>query len=498
MKILSRNLVLLFLAIFSLQSCEDNDDVAISKDLQINSFILRGLNEVYLWQADVPDLADDRFANQGDRDAFLKGYSEPENLFQDLLNKPKSKYPIKEAIDRFSWIVNDYTVLEQELNGITKNSGIDLGLGRQSEGSDNLVGYVRYIIPNSDASKKDIKRGDLFTSVNGIPLTESNYRSLLFNSDSDSYTLNLAEYNGSAFILNGKSVSLTKTVLEENPILINKTITSGNHKIGYLMYNGFYAEYDNELNQAFGKLKAEGITDLVLDLRYNGGGSVRSSIRLASMITGQFPNNIFSKTQYNAKQTAKFSSKQLESLNNKFVSTFDGNPVNSLKLNKIYIIATESTASASELIINGLKSYIEVIQVGATTVGKNVGSITVYDSPSLSKTKVNPIHKYAMQPLVFKITNKDNFGDYTGGLEPTPTYEIQEYVNTYGVLGEASGVLNDGSEPLLNLAVSRIIGSSTAKRIQTKKIQNLPYFTDSKSMRRFGKEMYIENPTTGF
>ncbi|MGO4772280.1 S41 family peptidase [Flavobacterium sp. W22_SRS_FK3] len=482
MKKTLRCFVYFFLIAFSLQSCDDKDDVVTSKELQINNFIWRGLNKVYLWQVDVPNLADNRFANPDALDSFLKGYSKPENLFQDLLNKPVSKYPNGDAIDRFSWIVDDYTVLEQELNGITKNSGIDFRLSRQSKDSDNLVGYIRYIIPNSDASKKDIKRGDLFTKVNGTALTVSNYEKLLL--DSDSFTLNLAEYNGNDFVTNGKSVILTKTVLEENPILINKIISSGSHKIGYLMYNGFYSEYDNDLNQAFAQLKAGGATDLVLDLRYNGGGSVRSSTRLASMITGQFTGQIFSIRQYNAKQTSTFSTEDLESLNERFVSTLDGNAVNSLNLNTVYIITTSNTASASELVINGLKPYINVIQIGETTIGKNVGSNTIYDSETLTKTKVNPTHKYAMQPLTFKITNAQKFGDYTSGL--TPTFAQDEYVSSYGVLG-------DPSEPLLNLALSKITGN-TSKRSQIDKGLALPYFTDSKSMRRFGKEMYIENP----
>lgn len=486
MKRISRSLVLLFLAAFSLQSCDDKDDVATSPDLQINNFIWRGLNEVYLWQADVPNLADNRFANQDALDSFLKGYSKPEDLFEDLLNKPESKYPNGDAIDRFSWIVDDYSVLEQELNGITKNSGIDFRLSRQASGSNNLVGYIRYIIPNSDASGKDIKRGDLFTSVNGTPLTVSNYEALLLNSDS--YTLNLATYNGSSFVLNGKSVALTKTVLEENPILITKTITSGSHKIGYIMYNGFYADYDDDLNQAFGQLKTAGVTDFILDLRYNGGGSVRSSTRLASMITGQFTGQIFSKRQYNAKLMKDLTTEDLESLNERLVNTFDGTAVNSLNLSTVYVITTDNTASASEIIINGLKPYINVIQIGTTTVGKNVGSFTVYDSESLTKTNVNPTHKYAMQPLVFKITNAADFGDYTQGL--TPNYIQQEYVSTYGVLGDAS-------EPLLNLAISKITGA-TAKRIQNDKGLILPYFTDSKSMRRFGKEMYLESAPKEF
>jgi len=479
MKTILRSVLLIFLLAFSLQSCEDEDDVAAPADLQVNDFIWRGLNEVYLWQADVPNLADDRFANTDARNSFLAGYSKPEDLFEDLLNKPVSKYPIN-AIDRFSWIVDDYTVLEQELNGISKNNGVDFRLTRVSEGSNDLVGYVRYIIANSDASTKAIKRGDFFTHVNGTKLTVSNYEALLL--DSESYTLNLADYNQSAFVLNGKSVNLTKTTLEENPILINKVINTNGRKIGYLMYNGFYADYDARLNQAFGELKTQGVTDLVLDLRYNGGGSVRTATRLASLITGQFEGKVFSKRQYNLKQMAGMTSEELETLNDRFVKDIDGAALNSLNLSKVYILTTDNTASASELVINGLKPYITVVQIGETTIGKNVGSFTVYDSPTFTKSKVNPNHKYAMQPLVLKISNSDGFGDYTSGL--TPTYLEPEYVTSYGVLGEVN-------EPLLAAAISKITGA-TAKRIQDNEKLVLPYFSDSKKINGIRNEMYLE------
>lgn len=485
MKPILKSILLLFVLTFALQSCEDEDDVRAPAKLQVNDFIWKGLNEVYLWQADVPNLADDRFSSQEQLNSFLEGYSDPEDLFQDLLNKPVSKYP-SNAIDRFSWIVEDYTVLEQELNGITKNNGVDFKLTRVAEGSNDLVGYVRYIIPGSDAANKDIKRGDLFTDVNGTKLTVSNYQSLLLGADT--YTLNFADYNGSSYVLNGKSLSLTKTTLEENPILIHKVITSGSHKIGYLMYNGFYQEYDARLNDAFGELKAQGVTDFILDLRYNGGGSVRSSTRLASMITGQFEGSVFSKRQYNFKLMASMTTEDLESLKEKFVSSFDGNTVNSLNMATVYILTTSNTASASELVINGLKPYINVVQIGGTTIGKNVGSFTVYDSPTFTKSNVNPNHKYAMQPLVFKITNAADFGDYTGGL--VPTYVQYEYINSYGVLG-------DPSEPLLNLAISKITGSA-AKKIQNDHSAVLPDISDSKKINGLRNEMYLENAPKEF
>jgi carboxyl-terminal processing protease len=484
MKTILKSLLLLFLLAFALQSCEDQDDVAAPADLQVNDFVWKGLNQFYLWQADVPNLADDRFATQDALNSFLKGYSKPEDLFQDLLNKPISKFPKGQAIDRFSWIVDDYTVLEQELQGTTKNDGVDFRLSYKPNSTTDLVGYVRYIIPNSDASTKNIKRGDLFTGINGTQLTVSNYQSLIA---ADSYTLNLASYDGTTITPNGKTVSLVKTTLDENPVFINKVITSGSHKIGYLMYNGFYANYDAQLNAAFAELKAQGVTDLILDLRYNGGGSIQTATRLASMITGQFTNQVFAKEKWNPKVNAYYESEDAESLNNRFVDKIDGAAINSLNLSRVYIITTDGTASASELVINGLVPYINVVQIGETTVGKNVGSITLYDSPTFGKTNRNPNHKYAMQPLVLKIVNAADFGEYTDGLKPT--YEQLEYISTMGVLG-------DSSEPLLNLAISKITGAA-AKKIQQDRGQTLRTFTDVKAMNGIRNQMYLEKAPEG-
>jgi carboxyl-terminal processing protease len=474
MKTSFKIILLAFLALFIFQSCEDMDDVAAPPTLETNDFIWKGLNLYYLWQADVPNLADDRFANQTDLNAFLKGYSEPETLF-DALRVDKS-------IDRFSWIVSDYLELEGMLQGTTKNDGVDFGLYRKASNPEEIFGSVRYILPNSDASTKSIKRGDIFYAVNGTQLTISNYQTLL---NSENYTLNLADYNNGQITPNGKSVTLTKTELSENPILLNTVIESGSHKIGYLMYNGFYPNYDTQLNDAFATLKSQNITDLVLDLRYNGGGSVQTATRLASMITGQFTDQVFSKQQWNAKINAYFESEDPDALNNYFTNTIQGTPINSLNLTKVYILTTKGTASASELVINGLKPYIDVVQIGETTTGKNVGSITIYDSPTFGKENRNPNHRYAMQPIVLKIVNADGFGDYFNGL--APTYTLKESPGNLGVLGT-------NSEPLLSTAIGKITG--TAKMIKTNKGIVFPYFGDSKSISG-QNQMYVDKVPAG-
>ena len=148
-----------------------------------------------------------------------------------------------------------------------------------------------------------------------------------------------------------------------------------------------------------------------------------------------------------------------ESLINRFVDTLsNGSPINSLKLDQVYVITSSESASASELLINGLSSYIEVIQIGEPTVGKNVGSITVYDYIDNEKTK-NPDHTYAMQPIVLKMANSDGYADYTEGLQPDRL--IEEDITNLGVLGNIG-------EPLLNSTLNLISGTKKEVLINPK------------------------------
>ncbi|MGL2963714.1 S41 family peptidase [Flavobacterium sp. RSB2_4_14] len=464
----------LLLLLFALPlGCEDMDDNAVPSNLEINDFVWKGMNLYYLWQADVTDLDDDRFANQSQLNVFLETFDDPTTLFNALRTDT--------SIDRFSVIFSDYNVLEGVISGNTLNNGMDFGL-KHINGTTNVFGWVRYIIPNSDAATKDIQRGDIFYAVNGIPLTDDNYRSLLLSS-TETYTVNLANYssdsNGFVTITpNGQSVTLTKTALAENPILLSSVITQNEKKIGYLMYNGFYPSFDNQLNAVFGDFIAQGVTHLVLDLRYNSGGSVNTATKLASMITGQFTGELFARQQWNAKAQAYYEDNNPGSLQNKFVGG-----LNSLNLNKVYVLTSKSSASASELVINCLKPYINVVQIGDVTTGKNVGSVTLYDSPTFRKENVNPNHKYAMQPIVLKIVDKNGFGDYTAGI--APTLLLPENLNNIGVLGNVD-------EPLLNAAINQIIGSG-------RMFPQLPSvierdFTDAKAINPLRTEMHVELP----
>ena len=131
-------------------------------------------------------------------------------------------------------------------------------------------------------------------------------------------------------------------------------------------------------------------------------------------------------------------------------STEEDSSFPSLNLTNLYILTTNRSASASELLINGLAPHINVIQIGGTTVGKNVGSISVYDYIDNNGTK-NPNHTYAMQPIVLKIANSVGFADYTEGLIPDIA-QVESSTNL--------GVLGDPTEPFLATALNQISGSA--------------------------------------
>ena len=471
---MKKGIVLLLLTLI-ITSCTKNK-IGTPESLRVNNFIYKGLNNYYLWQNNVPNLADTRFLNNKEYNVFLESEANSSQFFENLLYQ-------RNIIDKWSWIVDDYIALEQSFQGTSKTTGMEFGLVRYKDTPTNLFGYVRYVVPNTDAAAKNVTRGMLFNQVNGTQLTETNYRTLLFSENG--FSINLADYNNGNPTVNGSSISLSKSVNQENPVFITKTFTEGSKTIGYIMYNSFTASFDGQLNAAFAQLKSENITDLIIDLRYNGGGSVRTTTYLASMITGQFTNEVFSSQKWNAKimKAISNSSSNID-LTNKFPLKIDNGAItetiNSLKLSSVNFITTKSSASASELIINGLIPYINVKTVGTKTHGKYVGSVTLYDSDNFTKANVNQSHTWAMQPIVLEIVNKLGENDKDGF---DPTVELPEDYENLGVLGEKT-------DPLLDRTIQLIVtgnrGSFSKRNYQFKEI------TNSKLELPTSNNMYVE------
>ncbi len=444
MKYLKYYILLALLGSLTIGCFDDKDDVVqVASTVEINDFIWKGMNTYYLYKSDVPDLANDRFSSNSTYTDFLKSFTSPEVIFDAL----------QSDVDEFSFLVDDYITLERFFDGNTLNNGMEFGLVRYPNNPSNVYGFVRYVLPNTDAENKGIQRGNIFNTIDGTQITDQNFSQLIAP---DSYTIGLATFDGTDITPTGTFVTLNKIQYTENPIFITKTLNVGGNPIGYIMYNAFTSDFDSQLNAAFAKLKSDQITDLILDVRYNGGGDTETAKDLASMITGQFNGEIFTTEQWNEEFQEFYENTNPGRLTNFFDNQIrTGEAINNLNLSRVYILTTKNSASASELLINGLNPYIQTIKVGDTTKGKFQASVTVYDTDNYRRPNAELAgHTYAMQPLVLKSINVEGFTDYFNGL--APDILIQEDFSNLGILG-------DENEPLLKAALDAINGNRNPK-----------------------------------
>lgn len=469
----------LYLFLFSLlfTSCfEDNDDNGALAS-EINDFVWKGMNAAYLYKQEIPDLDNDRFNDSEEYASYLNDYNSPENLFESLIYE-------RDNIDKFSLIVDNYIELEQYLSGVSLSNGLNYGLVYLPNSNNEIFGYVRYVNNGSAADLANINRGDIFRSIDNIPLSIDNYSDLL---SQEIYTVNFANYfnndtediSDDIIELNDINIELQKVPLIKNPVHHYSTLDYSGGKIGYLMYNQFVSNYDDYLKTIFSEFKSNSVDELILDLRYNPGGSINSAIVLASLITGQFENEIFNTEQWNNDIQNYWINNNPEYLINRF-TTFQS----SLSLSRVYILTTRSSASASELIINCLKPYINVVQIGTPTYGKYQASVTLYDSENFSNQNVNRSHNYALQPLVLKTLNVNGVTDYYNGINPD--YEYEERAFDMGQVG-------DLNEPMLNFTLD-IIESRISLDLKPELFE---YIDDNLKFDFLEREMYIDNKEIG-
>ena len=433
------------------EKLQPNPEPAVTAaDIEVESFIHRAMDFWYLYEAEIPELQDGYFTSTSKKNEYLASFDAPKDLYDDL----------QASHDRFSFMTDDYVELRKQIDeNISKINGMDWGIYLFSEESDKVFGWVRYVLPNSSAEEQGVKRGDFFTEVDGQTLTLNNWRDLLKDG---TYKLRISELIENTITPTDKVVNLVSVEAQEDPILVSKVIEREGKRIGYLMYNGFSPAFDEKLNNVFAEFKAQNITDLVLDLRYNGGGNGETAKDLASMITGQFEGDVLIRNQYNDLVQSQLEQYYPESLTLKFDSELrTGEAINSLNLSEVYVLTTGSSASASEVVIHGLGPYINVVQIGQNTSGKYQGSNTFYDSPNFGLEEANPNHRYAIQPLISKYANKNGVSDFADGL--IPDIEIYEDLGNLGVLG-------DPSETMFNAAINAILGNTQASDYESSAI----------------------------
>ena len=409
-------------------------------DGEVNDWILENMKFWYYWNDKIPATPDKSLT--------------PDKFFDSILYKYNAT--TNPTGDRFSWIQESVEDLKASLSGEETTTGMEFKLFLREANSTDVIAKVLYVQRNSPADKAGVKRGDVINSVNGTNLTTTNYSDLVFG-EGNTKTYGFATIENGKFVDSNVTKSITAVVYQANPVYLDSVYTIQGKKIGYLVYNQFVpgpnstksAAYDQQLRTVFGKFKAKGINELVLDLRYNPGGYVSSSTVLGSLIgKGINTSKLFYKKEYNATLTPQYQAYDKKNGSDSF-NGFFYNEANNVggNLQRVYVLTTSGSASASELVINGLRPFMDVITLGTTSYGKNVGSITIEDE--------NGRIKWGMQPIVSKTFNALNQSDYSTGF--VPKVEVKEFSN---VVWKPLGDVNDA---LLNEAIYQITGGRTAR-----------------------------------
>lgn len=319
-----------------------------------------------------------------------------------------------ESLDRYSFVTT-----KEISDGIQSGESTDWGFFIKShsidkeEPLDSVYWYVTYVYNQSTAGLNGVKRGWRIHKING---TTINYDQASIDVLNDIFfgTGSSANFEFLKPDNTTETLTLSKTNFQANSILYSNVIVSGGKKIGYMVFNQFFgAPSRAELATAFTQFQSEGITDLVVDLRYNRGGSTQTQDTLSNLIAPLAANN---QKMYTYEFNQQLQQGNFPLLKKKpgfeSVSFAEGiNTVNfkkagSLNLNRVFFIVSGSTASASELTINNLHPYMDVKLIGDTTYGKPVGffPISIYD--------------FAIYPISFRTLNSVGNADYYSGFIP--------------------------------------------------------------------------------
>lgn len=371
--------------LFSLLACRKESHTPLLPEEK--KWILDSMQTYYYWSDKIP--------------GNLSGTGSAEEFFKSLLYNQ----------DRFSYM-NDPAHPGTEYSSFAWY-GFEYSLLTTTASENGMTGVVTLTVPGGPAANMGIERGRFFTAVNDIPVTAGNLTAiqhlLRLGEGVRLTTANLQ----SGKLVQGETITIEHRYFTEQPVYMASVFNNGNKKAGYLFYNYFDGNFDKMLLDSMAKLKDAGIEELIIDLRYNPGGDVSSAAKLAAILAPVNAGQTFSIYQANSNGGRRVNSFQKAMQETSYYPNgFIEVASYRLPLKRVFILTTKATASASELLINTLKPYLPVVQIGETTTGKDMGGFPITDQrPQASIT-------YVLHPLVFKLTNANGEGNYTSGISP--------------------------------------------------------------------------------
>jgi C-terminal processing protease CtpA/Prc len=390
--------------------------------------------QIYLWNDKLPTYA---VFNPRQYNSFPM---EIDNYKKELFEITKYSNPFEykpgATSSKYSYIFdkanqNPTASIKETASVDLEGNGNDLGIRFGFYGNDaNYSIYVSAVYQNSPAEKAGISRGNMINKINGVTYGSNfsaNINAINTALSGTTITLEGLKSDGSSF-----TITLLKSIFKSSPIYKTKVLTAGGKKVGYLAYARFSSEANSvsELNNIFVDFATKGVTDLVIDLRYNGGGYVNTAEHLINLIAPSSASGVMFTEHYNTTMQSGaatiLSNQPLLDANNK-VQFRNGVMLTYANINysvagntelfakkgpltnvtNVVFIVSDRTASASELVINSLKPHMSVKLVGATTYGKPVGFFPVTIE-----------NKYDVYFSLFETKNSLGQGGYYDGLVP--------------------------------------------------------------------------------
>jgi C-terminal peptidase prc len=335
-----------------------------------NLYVRDVMSELYLWYADMPDLNPTLF---GSPEAYLEAVR-----FRPL-DSTFSYITSRAANDAF----------------YSDSQFIGFGLSTMINGLEMRVSQV---FPESPASDAGLSRGDRLVEIGGRPvasLISSGEIGSAFGPSEIGVETSVVFTNQSGARQEARMVKRLVTI---PTVSLTRTYDVGGRRVGYIFFRNFVEPSYDALEQAFTELSAARVNELVLDLRYNGGGLVNVAQHLASYIGGaRTDGQVFAEYFHNDKNAFR----------NRIIRFV--NKVQRLTLNRLIVVTTSSSASASELVINALRPFMPVVVIGGTTYGKPVGQYAI------------PFCDKVLAPVSFSLRNADGQGDFFDGFAPNCT-----------------------------------------------------------------------------
>ena len=426
------------------------------------------------WAAYATQTATDRWIDDTMRVWYYWAKEMPESKNLNYFQAPATFFKsLLYSSDKFSSIDSlNVTTSNRSIGSTNYSYGMEYSVTKVNDTA--YYAHVLYTVVDSPAEEAGLQRGDWVMSFNGVPLTKQNYTALLGGSAAE---IVVGRYDAEqkqvvAVDDNPRHLSEARSI-DDNPVYCVKVFDVNATRVGYLAYNHFTpgatysataqgsaTNYDDALRQASTQLAAAGIDELVLDLRYNNGGYVSCAQLLATLLA---PASALGQPMATLEYNAHF--QPVEML---LDASRIGQGTN-LDLKRLFVLTTGETASASEMVMNCLKPYMDVVQIGTTTVGKNMGA----------RSFDNVEQMVSITPMICKIYNALGESDYDKGFSPTNTALIvdeNKFLANFFPLGTPD-------EALLSTALSYIAGE-TESVVATRSMQHSKSETIVTSLQR--------------